>query len=565
MVAQPVAPKPRYRVKAGSARDAQPSAAYFHGNDKSPFLASWNPALREAYKDSQVAWTKAAARSIDAIHNSGFLAGAVDVSESFVVGSGLRLAARADQEALGWSDDYTNEWTSKAENVWQDWADNLAECDAGCRMTFGQMQQAAYRSWIAFGEVLASTPLLRRPWGRWNTKMLLLEPSRIIDRNEGNRVIQGVEVDGYGAPLSYLIHQPDPFIGHREVRVQARDRDGRPNLVHVFAPSINTTRGVSPLAPVLKVIRQIDQYADATLTSAMIQTIFAATIRSDISGISAFEGLMTEKDGMEKEGVLNLNGFAAAKEQWYDGAKIDLTQHGRIAHMFPNDTLEFTEAKQPGQQYDGFMSWLLREVARGAGVTYEAATGDYRGATYSSVRMAGAIEWLTVMKRRTNIIVPFSQSAYETVLEEAIGTGRLEFPGGLPGYLANKTAASRAKWTGPAQPQADDFKTARAFEVMKEMGVITLAEISSSYGRDWDDDMRQRAREKAYAIKHGLPDPWAPKDIMEVPGGVEASLRDAEGGDSSEKKDPKRPGASPKGTKRSGGVRTTGDTEPQDE
>jgi capsid protein len=170
------------------------------------------------------------------------------------------------------------------------------------------------------------------------------------------------------------------------------------------------------------------------------------------------------------------------------------------------------------------MRWLMLEICRGAGVTYENGTGDYRGATYSSVRMAGAMEWLTVMRRRDNIVIPFSQCAYETWLEERIGTGRIGFPGGIEAFRAQRGYASHTVWTGPPRPQADDFKTARAFQVRKDMGAITIAEIASDYGQDWDDMMRQQAAENALADELDLPRPWAPTDIMQKPEGEEIAF-----------------------------------------
>lgn len=527
--------KPRVRVPAGrSVRlegvgGAGPRAAY----RETAILQGWSPALRETYEDVQASWQKAAARTIEATQNSGFIAGAVDVSVSSVVGHGLRLAARPDRDVLGWTEEQANDWARRAEAVFSAWCGDPAECDAAGRMTFGMMQQAAYRSWLAYGEVLSLAMILRRPWGQWNNKLRMLPPSRIVDKSESNRLIQGVYLDKVGFPVAYVLREPDVLVGHREVTVDARDMDGRPNVIHLFEPSISGVRGISPMASVLKVVRQIDQYADATLTKALLQNIFAATIRSNISGVSAFEGLMTEKDtGVERDGILNIDNFQAAKGQWYDGAKIDLTQHGRIAHLFPTDELDFTEATSVAQDYDAFMGWLLRETMRAIGVTYESGTGDYRGATYSSVRMAGAVEWNIVTKRRANIVIPFCMNAYEMVLEEAIETGRLETPGGLDTFYKNKAALTRSTWTGPPRPQADDFKTARAYQVRKDMGATTLAEIAAEYGRDWDDDMRQQAAENAMADKLGLPRPWAPKDIMEVPGGTEAAV------DATKKPDP---------------------------
>lgn len=534
-----------------------PKAAYFQGG-RNPLMVSWRPALREQSRDVQAAWVDAAARAQEAIQNSGFLTRVLDVECGSVVGTGLRLSSRPDEAALGWTRKQGSEWARLVETRFRSWCENPVECDAAGKMTFPKMQQAAYASWKTFGEVFGLLPIIDRPASTSKTKVLLLPPHRLTQKSdELNNIVQGVKTDGWGFPQSYFVNEKDRVLGTREREIAAYDRDGRPNVIHVFDSSIATNRGISPLAPVLKVIRQVDQYADATLTTALIQTIFAATIKTNVQGIAAFEGLMTSGD----TGATDIDAFAAKKGEWYEAAKIDLTQHGRLAHLFPGDELTFTKANAPGQQYDDFTGWLMREIAAGAGVTYESATGDYRGATYSSIRMAGAIEWLGVLRRRANIIVPFCQMVFNAWLEEEIFSGRIQFPGGYFAFLANRAAAARASWSGPAQPQADDFKAARAHEVLKDMGATTLAEIEASYGRDWDDSMRQREAENALAEELGLPLPWAPATMLETKAGQEKELEDegSNDGDGSEKKDSKSRQKSTRGGGRSPGERDPAD------
>lgn len=513
-----------------------PKAAYFQGG-RNPLMVGWRPVLREASQDIQRSWVDAAARAQEGIQNSGFLTRVLEVECGSVVGAGLRFSSRPDYEALKWTREEASTWGRMVENRFRAYGENPVECDAAGKMTFGKQQQAAYASWKTFGEVLALMPIIDRPASVSKTKILLLPPSRLLQKTDVlSNVVQGVKTDGWGFPKSYFIGERDRTLGWKEREIPAYDNDGRANVIHLFDSSIGTNRGISPLTPILKVVRQVDQFADATLTKALIQTIFAATIKSNVKGIQAFEGLMTTGDTTG----FDIDGFAVKKGEWYDGAKIDLTQHGRISQLFPGDELDFTESSSPGQQYDQFMGWLMREIAAGAGVTYESATGDFRGATYSSIRMGGAMEWLGVLRRRNNIIVPFCQAWFNAWLEEEIFTGRIPFKGGYFAFLANRAAATRANWSGPAQPQADDFKAARAHQTLKEMGATTLLDISASYGRDWDDDMRQRAAENALADELDLPRPWAPVTLLETKDGQELALNDpGNGGQESIESKPK--------------------------
>ncbi len=516
---------------------ATKQAAYMRGAAAASFLGGMRkPALREQSEDVREGWAAASAQAIHSIQNSGFISGVVDAATASTVGNGLVLAARPEAAMLGWTEETAANWAEKVEARWRNWSSRPRECDAGARMTFGQQQIAAFKGWLYYGEILALLPMLKRDNGPKTTatKVLLLPPSRLAENafDLTNRTMHGVRMDSYGAPISYFIRSRDKFGMSVNREHRAFDRDGRQNVMHIFDPAIASPRGITPLAPVLKVLAQYEQLADATVSATLLQTMFAATIRNNTPGLQGFSGLMTTDEQDQATGKkLDLDAYVDSHTEWYDSAKLNLHQHGRVAHLFPNDELTFHEAKHPSENYDNFAGWLMREVSRCVGTTYEEATGDYRSATYSSVRISIATMWPIVMQRRQNIVGAFCQSTYEAWLEEQIGEGWIEFPGGLNGFLENKAAACAAWWNGPAAPQADDLKTARADEVLLDKGATTLEAVAAKYGRDWRDDMKQRAKEKKYAIKLGLPDPHMPPEQRA------AEFKRSEQGDDADKTD----------------------------
>ncbi len=541
--------KQRVRVKAGS--QPSTSAAYFRG-ESMPFLASWQPTLREPQADVSTAWVKAAARSVESLQNSGFIKGIVEISTGAVVGAGLRMASRPDTDALGWTPERGQKFARDFERYFRTWARKPVECDAAGQMNFGQMQQVLYAAYLVYGEGLGFAPMFTRNGGNYLTKLLLIPPARLENEtSEYEGVYSGVKVDGYGFPLGYKI-KVRGSLGWETRGFDAYDQDGRPLVFLIKDPILGSTRGMPVFASVMTPIRQYDQVFNAVVTKKLTQAVFAATLKTKIDGLAAFDGLFTDKDRTE----LDTGAFATAKGQWYDGAKLDLQQHGRVAHLFPNDELDFVETKGPGELQDKVNEWLLREICQGASVSYETGTGDFRGATYSSIRMGGAIEWMTVLRRRANIIVPFCEMAAGMVLEEGIGRGKIDYPGGYEAFKREREFVSRTTWTGPARPQADDYKTAKAFEVRKSVGVLTLAEAHGEYGTDWDDDARQKAAENALYQELGLPLPWSPETMLETKEGQDAELQTPNDPKQNNNRDPKK--------SKTGGVRDPADkTDPQ--
>lgn len=496
-----------------------PSSAFMRGNRGVTF-GGWRPALRDTQDDISEAWESAAARTVDIVQNSGWLSGAIDQAVANTVGTGLRLKAMPENTMFGMTNAEAIEWARIVEARFELWARNPDECDLEARRTFGQMQASAFRSWLATGEILAELPWRRRSWTRYGTKVRLLPPHRLSRKSENtSRLVNGVYHDADGMPVAYLAIRKDPMIGGEvEYVVSARDRMGRPRVIFVFDGAPGTCRGISPLTPALQVARQFDQLADATLTAAIMQTVFAATITSDEPTEEVIQGLLTpqEQARMAAQGVAPMSAYLDMIGGYYDNATLNIGINGRIAHLFPGQKLEFHRPANPTSEYRDFSMHLLRELARCLGLTYEGATGDYAGATYSSVRMAtGEIFAITKM-RRQNVVAPFCQAAYEAWLEEEIEAGGIPFPGGLESFLVNRTAACRADWRGTPKPQADDLKTAKAHEVWRRLGVVSDAMIANDLGVDIEDVYAQRASEAELRAAYGLRDP----DVMSAFGGA---------------------------------------------
>lgn len=481
-----------------------PSAGFMR-DGSAGFLSSWRPTLRDAQDDVRQSWGLAAARTIESLQNSGWLAGAVEQASADTIGNGLRLNATPDLDALGLDEDEAHELCRKIERRWRAWSTNPLECDARGKRTIADLTDAAIRHHYAFGEAVALLPRIARPVSTSAVKVMMLSPHRLKqDTDERLNMVNGVRMDGNGMPVAYRFSRRLNGL-EQDVEFSARSKDGRPQVIHVFDGSPDQVRGITPLAPVLKVLRQYDQLADATLTTALIQTIIAATIKSPAFDGAAFEGFTSDDEDLPDQ----VAGTLKARAEWWNGRNLDLGQHGKIAHLFNGEEFALHSAKTPGDHYLPFSKNLLREVARCAGTTYEAMTGDYEGATYSSVRMGNSSIFFVTMRRRGRIAIPFVQPIYAAWLDEEVATGRIAWPGGYAAFAAHRAAATQAEWYGPAKPTADDLKTAKAQSERLANGTTSLSYECAEYGLDPETVFEQRQKDRKLAERFGLPDPYA--------------------------------------------------------
>lgn len=498
-------------TKKGSGLVPMPRAEFMRGSTGAG--AQWRPTLRSIEQDVDAAWEPAVARATDLVQNSGWISGMFDQAVANTVGTGLRLRCAPENDLFGQSEEAAQKWRDMVERRWGLWSETAIECDIEGRRTIAQMQEAAFRSWLNTGEILGELVWKQRFGSQYGTKVRLLPATKLsLESDAFKRTISGVVLDQDGFPVGYMARRRYPGeynAGEYTVRVPARDAYGRPKVIHVFVGMPGQVRGITPLVPVMKVAKQFDQLADSTLLAALIQTIFAANLQSEAPTEEALAGLLTpqEMQTLMAQGISPFEAWAEMQAGWAEANVINIGIGGRIANTFPGQKFEFLSPEMPAAPYKEFSIQLLREMARCLGMTYESATGDYEGATYSSVRMAVNEIYQITLARRKFILAPFLQPIYEAWLEEEIASGRIPFPGGYRAFLANRVAASRSQWIGNPKPVADDLKAAKAHQVYRDMGVMTDEMIANDLGVDIEDVYAQRSREARMRATYGLPEP----------------------------------------------------------
>lgn len=488
---------------------ARPQSAYMRGG-RGVVMNTWTPALRDNQDLIGEAIEPATARAMDAICNSGWLSGAITQGVANTVGAtGLRLKAMPENGVFGMTDANARAWAKNVEQRFGLWARDARECDIEGIRNFGQMQAAAFRAWFATGEILSELPYRKR--GMYGTKVRLLPSQRLHrDSNEMRRLINGVYLDADGMPIGYRARRKDPVLGTwQDYDVAAYDRLGRRRVIHVFEGLPGTYRGIGPLTPALQVVRQFDQLSDATLTAAIVKTLFAATVTADMPTEETFAGLLTpqEQARMHSMGEAQLDAWMDASAGYYDSSTLNVGINGRVSHLFPGQKLELHTATSPGGDYEAFARMLQREFARCIGLAYDSATGDYNGSSYYSLGKSGAEIHAVTISRRENIIAPFCQPAYEAWLEEEVETGGISFPGGIAAFRANRAAACRAEWRGAPRPVVDDLKTAKADQILMQMGVAPASVIAAERGYDYEDMCQTFARDQELRVQYGVAEP----------------------------------------------------------
>lgn len=491
-------------------RQAQPQARYMRG-ERTGILPMRRAVSRDVKLDVRESAERAFALAFDFMHNSGWVAGAVDQIIADMIGTELKLNARPDLKGLGFTDKQRADWVNLVQAEWRRWSWNPRECDLEGKATVSEMLDGTVRYYLARGEGLAVfsylSPRDRQRLGvETATKVSLVSPHRLTNYTmptEGWD--QGIYHNPFGRAEVYRFRRSNAGIDQDD-DVAAFDGAGRPQVAHVMdrGATPNSPRGISPMTPAFKVIAQSDQLADATLTTALLQTAFAATITSPEPSEDAFQALQQlaemETNNEAFVGAAEVAGdLFSIYEQRLEALKSKTLSIGgdasQVNHLGPGEDLKLHGSVTPGPQYAPFQQGLMREFARCLGITYSALTMNFEAASYSSVRMEGATVWPTITRRRERIAAPMAQAIYENWLDEMIGTGRIPFRGGYAAFAANRQRVVDTEWRGPARPSADPYKDAMADKVRLETGSTTLQAIYAERGEEWEAGADQIAIE----------------------------------------------------------------------
>lgn len=474
-------------------------------NGRPVFLGG--PAIRDVSDDVKQAWSFAAARTLDALQNNGWIAGGVEAAISTIIGTGLKLNAQPDHVALGMTASQAAEWARKAENRYAARCRRPEEVDAQAQFTAGQQEAAHLRQFFGTGDAIGQFLMIPRQGVRSHTRRRLIASHRLArDTNISDRVHEGIRLDRHGAPIAYRFDLKNQHGGIDKVEYRARDRFGRPIIKHTFDGHVGQYRGITVFAPVLKRIHNMDRLTGTTLAASFLHAMFAATIESDYPTADVLQAIGAGEDENGEE-VSPFTGFMGELGGWHKNVDIKLGETGKIPHLFAGEKLNLQSAKYPNANYEPLANFLLREIARCLGCLFEDLTGDYRGATYSSLQNGIAKIWPITLYRREHIAIPIKQADYEAWLEEEVDQGRIEFPGGIRGFVENRDAACKAEWQGPPKPVADELKAARADEIYYNLGTKTQGRIAADRGDDIDRVHEQLEREKESRTLRKLPEP----------------------------------------------------------
>ena len=363
-------------------------------------LRYWHPNSSNADDDIVRNLETLRQRSRDVYMGSAIASGVIKTMRTNIVGSGLMLNAQVDADILGLTQEEARQWEKTTEREWQLWSGGTW-CDLERRQNFYQLQSLVVVSALLSGDVFVALPLVHRPGCPYDLRVSLIEADRIcnpLDKsiNPGVDVLGGVEVNRSGQTVAYYVANRNPgSIANTTqdncltwTRVEAfGKKTGRPNILQVFGDIERPSqrRGLPILAPVLREIKQLADYAQSEVNAAAISSKFTVYVKS------------------KEERTLNLPPSMGGYSQPPEAAEKDPRDYqigdGAVVFLDPDEELQFADPKRPNAAFGEFVKSVCRQIGAALEIPYEVLIKEFTS-SYSASRGALLEAWKMFRMRR---------------------------------------------------------------------------------------------------------------------------------------------------------------------
>jgi lambda family phage portal protein len=294
--------------------------------------------------------------------------------------------------------------------------------------------------------------------------------------------VDGIEFNSAGVAVAYHLlkdHPGDALLGplfHDYDRLPAR------SVLHWYrCDRPGQARGVPEITPALPLFATLRRYTLATLSAAETAANFAAILETEAPPDGAPESDSDFDRSFETMPV----------------------ERGMLTALPAGWKMNQLEPQNPSTTYEMFKRELLKEIGRPCNAPFNVISGDSSPYNYSSARLDHLLYRAAVRVEREVCRRNVLERIFRSWLDEAV-----MIPGLLPEGLA--LAGLPHAWHWPGTETIDPIKERKADTEALSNGTTTYAALLAEGGLDWEDVMRQRAREKELLEELGLPPPPAP-------------------------------------------------------
>ena len=364
--------------------------------------------------------------------------------------------------------------------AWRDWCKTP---EVTHRHTWAKTQRLLARAWLRDGECFAQQligPVPKLDHGtRVPFSLELFEADMVpLDYDDGDKIRQGIERNGWGRPVGYWVYKQNPLdAGLVSLSANLR-RVSADRMLHIAAiDRIGQLRGVSEFASILTRLDDIKDYEESERIAAKIAAALTAYVKrgspEDYTAQLDDEGNPIPRDIRIQPGMI-IDGLGVGEE------------------------IGLIDTKRPNPNVALFRQGQLRAAAAGIGASYSSISRDYNG-TYSAQRQELVEQWV----HYAVLTDEFVGMAVQPVWEQFVAIAHLSGVVPIPADVA-ASSADDALFIGQSMPWIDPLKEAKANLELTKAGFASEVEIIRRRGGNPRDVLEQIAAWREKVKQKGL-------------------------------------------------------------
>jgi lambda family phage portal protein len=450
----------------------------YDGAAGSRFLADFVGSTTSSDAELQYSLRRLRDRARELCRNDDYARRYLQLMSSNVVGEhGFTLQSRArnlNEPNVGQLDAAGNEIIERAFRRWG------KSCSANQRQSWLDIQRLVIQGLCRDGEILIR--FVRGKRWRDGLALQVLEPDFLDEEYfttepKGRRVVMGVELDEFDAPVAYYLKlgQGHPFDTFGQRRSDKRTRVPAEDILHIYLPDrAQQTRGVTWFASAMSRMRILSGYEEAELIAARTA--------------AAKMGFLVSADG---EGFIG--------DESADGNQIMSGEPGSIQQLPAGMSFQEWNPSHPTSAYAEFHKGVLRGIASGLGISYTSLSNNLEGVSYSSIRQ-GALEERDLYRQIQSFLI---QHLCEPVAQEWLKMSMTS--GSIPIPITRYDKFSNTlEFRGRGFSWVDPAKEIRAEVEAVRNGFKSLNDVARQYGRDVEEVFQQMQADKEMAERYGI-------------------------------------------------------------
>jgi len=279
--------------------------------------------------------------------------------------------------------------------------------------------------------------------------------------------VDGIVFDAFGNPVEYHVLKSHPGGGKAALGMKY-DRVPADSVIHWFRMDRpGQRRGLPDILPALPLFAQLRRYTLAVIGAAESAANIAVLMKTNApaGGEAAEVEPMTEMEFSPNMAVFTPEGWEPSQ----------------------------VKAEQPATTYDMFKREILNEIARCLNMPYNIAACNSSGYNYAS----GRLDHQTYFKS-----IRVEQAHCETVVLDRILAAWLAEA--VKVFSLGDVEDATHQWFSDGHEHVDPAKEANAEATRLSSNTTTLAAEYARQGKDWETELRQRAKETAMMKGLGL-------------------------------------------------------------